>query len=178
MPGARPSGVRGRASRGGIFCLKMGWVNNGKQGQGRNSSRARLFRQRQQQVHRHPFHARAWKPRAFDRRRFHPGQTPGKSRDPQRTSWFSRIRRRENSSCRIRRMRVFGNVLAAVPVILTVTPHFSFSAGNSARLPIMSGLPCLANASSSVSTQNAASMVIDSRQDSTRRLNQSSTTAR
>jgi len=33
-------------------------------------------------------------------------------------------------------------------------------------------------ASSSVSTQNAASIVIDSRHDSTRRLNQSSTTAR
>jgi hypothetical protein len=33
-------------------------------------------------------------------------------------------------------------------------------------------------ASSSVSTQKAASMVIDSRHDNTRRLNQSSTTAR
>jgi hypothetical protein len=35
-----------------------------------------------------------------------------------------------------------------------------------------------ANASSSVATQNAVSLVIDSRHDSTRRLNQSSTTAR
>ena len=42
----------------------------------------------------------------------------------------------------------------------------------------MSGLPWRARASSSVSTQNAASIVIESRHDSTRRLNQSSTTAR
>jgi hypothetical protein len=42
----------------------------------------------------------------------------------------------------------------------------------------ISGLPCLASASSNVSTQNAASMVIDTRHDNTRRLNQSSTTAR
>jgi hypothetical protein len=41
-----------------------------------------------------------------------------------------------------------------------------------------SGLPWRAMASSSVSTQKAASMVIDSRHDNTRRLNQSSTTAR
>ena len=42
----------------------------------------------------------------------------------------------------------------------------------------MSGLPWRARASSRVSTQNAASIVIDKRHDSTRRLNQSSTTAR
>ena len=42
-----------------------------------------------------------------------------------------------------------------------------------------SGLPCLASASSNVSTQKAASMVIDTRHDRTRRLlNQSSATAR
>jgi len=40
------------------------------------------------------------------------------------------------------------------------------------------GLPCLASASSNVSTQNAASKVIDTRHARTRRLNQSSTTAR
>jgi hypothetical protein len=40
------------------------------------------------------------------------------------------------------------------------------------------GLPCFTNASRSVSTQNAASIVIDTRHDSTRRLAQSSTTAR
>jgi hypothetical protein len=40
-----------------------------------------------------------------------------------------------------------------------------------------SGLPC-SSASSNVSTQNAASMVIDTRHDRTRRLNQSSTTVR
>src|ERR1700704_2853457 len=42
----------------------------------------------------------------------------------------------------------------------------------------ISGLPCFAKASCSVSTQNAASIVIDTRHDRTRRLNQSSTTAR
>jgi hypothetical protein len=42
----------------------------------------------------------------------------------------------------------------------------------------ISGLPWRAKASSSVSTQNAVSIVMDSRHDSTRRLNQSSTTAR
>jgi hypothetical protein len=42
----------------------------------------------------------------------------------------------------------------------------------------ISGVPCFARASSSVSTQNAASIVIDTRHDRTRRLNQSSTTAR
>src|ERR1700681_1143275 len=42
----------------------------------------------------------------------------------------------------------------------------------------MSGLPWRARASSRVSTQNAASIVIETRHDSTRRLNQSSTTAR
>ena len=42
----------------------------------------------------------------------------------------------------------------------------------------ISGLPCFANASSSASTQNAASIVIDTRHDKTRRENQSSTTAR
>src|SRR6202011_92696 len=40
----------------------------------------------------------------------------------------SRIKRRENSSRRIRRIRVFGNELAPVPVISTVTPHCRFSA--------------------------------------------------
>src|ERR1700680_5332948 len=39
----------------------------------------------------------------------------------------------------------------------------------------ISGLPCFAKASCSVSTQNAASIVIDIRHDRTRRLNQSST---
>jgi hypothetical protein len=42
----------------------------------------------------------------------------------------------------------------------------------------IAGLPCFASASSSVSMQNAASIVIDTRHDRTRRLNQSSTTAR
>jgi hypothetical protein len=42
----------------------------------------------------------------------------------------------------------------------------------------ISGLPWRAKASSTASTQNAASMVIERRHDSTRRLNQSSTTAR
>lgn len=42
----------------------------------------------------------------------------------------------------------------------------------------MSGLPWRARASSSVSTQNAASIVVETRHDSTRRLNQSSTAAR
>ena len=42
----------------------------------------------------------------------------------------------------------------------------------------ISGLPCFTSASSNVSTQNAASMVIDTRHDRTRRLNQSSATAR
>jgi hypothetical protein len=42
----------------------------------------------------------------------------------------------------------------------------------------MSGLPWRARASSRISTQNAASIVIESRHDSTRRLNQSSTTAK
>jgi hypothetical protein len=42
----------------------------------------------------------------------------------------------------------------------------------------ISGLPCFTSASSNVSTQNVASMVIDTRHDRTRRLNQSSTTAR
>jgi Transposase, Mutator family len=39
-------------------------------------------------------------------------------------------------------------------------------------------LPCLASASSSAAMQNDASIVIDTRHDSTRRENQSSTTAR
>jgi hypothetical protein len=42
----------------------------------------------------------------------------------------------------------------------------------------ISGRPCLTIASSSASTQNDASMLIDTRQDRTRRLNQSSTAAR
>jgi len=42
----------------------------------------------------------------------------------------------------------------------------------------ISGLPYFSKASCSVSTQNAASIVIDTRHDSTRRLAQSSTTAR
>lgn len=42
----------------------------------------------------------------------------------------------------------------------------------------ISGLPQSANASSSASMQNAASIVIDTRHDNTRRENQSSTTAR
>ena len=41
-----------------------------------------------------------------------------------------------------------------------------------------SGRPCRAKASSSASTQNAASKVIDTRQERTRRLNQSTTAAR
>src|ERR1700704_2573600 len=49
--------------------------------------------------------------------------------------WVSRIKRRENSSCRIRRMRVFGNELAVGPVISSVTPNNSFSPENSAFLP-------------------------------------------
>jgi hypothetical protein len=40
------------------------------------------------------------------------------------------------------------------------------------------GLPYLPSASCNVSAQNAASIVIDSRQDSTRQLSQSRTTAR
>jgi type 1 fimbria pilin len=42
----------------------------------------------------------------------------------------------------------------------------------------ISGKPCLTKASCSVSMQNAASIVIDTRHDNTRRLAQSSTTAR
>ena len=42
----------------------------------------------------------------------------------------------------------------------------------------ISGLPYFTKASCSVSTQNAASVVIDMRHDRTRRLAQSSTTAR
>ena len=42
----------------------------------------------------------------------------------------------------------------------------------------ISGLPWRARAFSSVSTRNAASIVIETRHDSTLRLNQSSTTAR
>jgi hypothetical protein len=41
----------------------------------------------------------------------------------------------------------------------------------------ISGLPCVASGSSNVSTQNAAFIVIETRHDRTRRLNQSSTTA-
>ena len=41
----------------------------------------------------------------------------------------------------------------------------------------ISGLPCRASASSSAATQNDASIVFDSRHDSMRRENQSSTTA-
>src|SRR6202051_992586 len=48
--------------------------------------------------------------------------------------WVSRIKRRENSSRRMRGMRVFGNELALVPVISTVTPNSSFSSANSAFL--------------------------------------------
>src|SRR5262249_56897170 len=52
--------------------------------------------------------------------------------------------------------------------------------GNWGPLTVLkiSGLPCLASASSNVSTQNDASIVIDTRHDRTRRENQSSTTAR
>ena len=42
----------------------------------------------------------------------------------------------------------------------------------------MPGLPCRASASSSASIQKAVSIVIDSRQDRTRRLNQSTTAQR
>lgn len=42
----------------------------------------------------------------------------------------------------------------------------------------MLGLPGRARASATVSTQDAASIVVETRHDSTRRLNQSSTTAR
>ena len=42
----------------------------------------------------------------------------------------------------------------------------------------MSGRPCRASASSTASRQTLASIVIETRQDSTRRLNQSSTAAR
>src|SRR5947208_15268855 len=42
----------------------------------------------------------------------------------------------------------------------------------------VAGLPCFASASCNASTQNAASIVIDTRDDKTRRLNHSSTTAR
>ena len=42
----------------------------------------------------------------------------------------------------------------------------------------ISGLPCLARASSTASMQKSASMVIDSRQLSTRRVCQSTTAAR
>ena len=42
----------------------------------------------------------------------------------------------------------------------------------------ISGLPCFASASSTASRQNPTSMVIDSRQARTRRLNQSTTAQR
>ena len=42
----------------------------------------------------------------------------------------------------------------------------------------ISGLPCLASASSTASRQNSTSIVIDTRHDRTRRLNQSTTAAR
>jgi len=42
----------------------------------------------------------------------------------------------------------------------------------------ISGRPCRANASSSASRQNSTSMLIDTRQASTRRLNQSTTAVR
>ena len=42
----------------------------------------------------------------------------------------------------------------------------------------ISGLPCLASASSTASRQNSTSIVIDTRQARTRRLNQSTTAAR
>jgi len=42
----------------------------------------------------------------------------------------------------------------------------------------ISGLPCLAIASSTASRQNSTSIVIDTRHDRTRRLNQSTTAAR
>jgi hypothetical protein len=42
----------------------------------------------------------------------------------------------------------------------------------------ISGLPCRANASSTASMQKSASGVIETRQDSTRRVNQSRTAAR
>src|SRR5215468_5709382 len=49
-------------------------------------------------------------------------------------------------------------------------------------MPLWASVPVkatpVASASSNVSTQNAASIVIDTRHDSTRRLNQSSTTAK
>src|SRR6202790_761825 len=48
--------------------------------------------------------------------------------------WVSRIKRRENSSRRMRRRRGFGNELAVVPVISTVTPNRIFSAANSTFL--------------------------------------------
>src|SRR5271155_2786621 len=41
-------------------------------------------------------------------------------------SWVSRISRLENSSRRMRRMRVLGNESAGLPVILSVTPRSSF----------------------------------------------------
>src|SRR5580704_6841986 len=44
--------------------------------------------------------------------------------------WVSRMRRRENSSRRMRRMRVRGNELAPIPVIFDVTPNAQFAAAN------------------------------------------------
>jgi hypothetical protein len=67
-------------------------------------------------------------------------------------------------------------MLIAMPA-LTSTP-VNAAPGEPWSVLKTSGLPWRAMASSSVSTQKAASMVIDSRHDNTRRLNQSSTTAR
>ena len=66
-------------------------------------------------------------------------RTPGKSAHP-RVKCVSRIRRRENSSRRMRRMRVFGNELAAVPVILTVTPSIQHQRSDSATPDARFGL--------------------------------------
>jgi hypothetical protein len=65
-------------------------------------------------------------------------------------------------------------MLIAMPA-LTSTP-VNAAPGEPWSVLKTSGLPWRAMAS--VSTQKAASMVIDSRHDNTRRLNQSSTTAR
>jgi len=74
---------------------------------------------------------------------------------------------------------------APLPSMLIAMPFLISTSVNAAPVNcepwsvlLISGLPCLASASSNVSTQNADSMVVDTRHDRTRRLNQSSTTAK
>ncbi len=74
---------------------------------------------------------------------------------------------------------------APLPSMLMAMPFFSRTPVNASlvnwlpwSLLKISGLPCLPIASSSASTQKPASIVIDTRCESTRRLNQSTTATR